>query len=67
MNIAFAFRVGGGGGGGGVGWGGNSLYRSLSTGRDSPFIGKHFRCRVYTGGRLSFRVERLKKVDLWLV
>ena len=34
--------------------GGNSLCRSLSTGHGSPFMGKHFKCRVYTGGRLSF-------------
>ena len=55
MNITCAFR------------GGNSLYRSLSTRHGSPFMGKHLRCRVYTGGRLSFEAERLKKVDLWLV
>ena len=45
----------------------HSLCRSLSTGRDSLFMGKHFRYRVYTGGRLSFGAERLKKADLWLV
>ena len=55
MNIACGFR------------GGNSLCRSLSTERGSPFMGKHFRCKVYTDGRLSFEAERLNKVDLWLV
>ena len=36
----------------------------FSTGHGSPFIGKHFRCKVYTGGRLSFGAERLKKADI---
>ena len=50
-----------------LGGGGNSLYRSLSTGRGLPFKGKHFKCRVYTDGWLSFEADRLKKANLWLV
>ena len=38
-------------------WGGSSLCRSLSTERGSPFMGKHFKCKVYTDGQLSFGVE----------
>ena len=55
VHIACAFR------------GGNSLCKSLSTRRDSPLMGKYFRCRVYTSGQLSFGAERSKKADLWLV
>ena len=39
----------------------------FSTGHGSPFMGKHFKCKVYTGRQLSFEAERLKKVDIWLV
>ena len=52
--------------GGGGGGGGNRLCRSLSTRRGSPFMGKHFRCKVYTGGRLSLGVAIVKKAELWL-
>ena len=38
MTIAYALR-----------WGVASV-RVYSSGRDSPYIGKHFRCREYIGG-----------------
>ena len=37
-----------------------------SIGHDSPFMGKHFRCREYIDGRRSFEVTIVKKVGLWL-
>ena len=54
MNIACAFKMG------------NSLYRILSTRHGSPFMGKHFRFKVYTGGQLSLGAAIVKKVELWL-
>ena len=33
---------------------------------DSPFMGKHFRCRVYIGGYRSFEVVIVKKANMWL-
>ena len=37
-----------------------------STGHGSPFMGKPFRCREYTGGRRSFEAVVVKKAGLWL-
>ena len=37
-----------------------------STGHGSPFMGKHFRCKEYNGGRCSFEATIIKKSGLWL-
>ena len=37
------------------------------TGRSSPNMGKHFRCKEYTGGRRSFEATIMKKTILWLM
>ena len=54
MTIACALR-----------WG-VALVGVSSTGRGSPFMGKIFRCKVYTGGRRSFEVAIVKKANMWL-
>ena len=55
MTIACALR-----------WGVASVGR-FSTRRGSPYMGKHFRCREYTGGRRSFEATIVKKAGLWLM
>ena len=35
------------------------------TGRGSPFMGKHFRCKMYTNERRSFEVAIVKKAKMW--
>ena len=45
----------------------SSLCRNYTTGRGSPYTGKNFKCGIYVGGRLSPRVARVKKADLWLL
>ena len=47
-------------------WGVTSI-RVYSTGRRSPYMGKHFRCREYTGGQRSFEAAIVKKDELWLM
>ena len=39
----------------------------FSTGRGSPYKGKHFRYRRYTIGRRSFEATIVKKVDMLLL
>ena len=46
-------------------WGVASV-RVYSTGHDSPFMKKHFRCREYIGGPRSLETAIVKKVGLWL-
>ena len=53
-NIACALR-----------WGVASI-RVYSTRHGSPFMGKHFRCKEYTGGRSLFEAAIVKKVGFWL-
>ena len=55
MNIAFAFK-----------WGVASVGITL-LGMTHLIWEKHFRCGIYTGGRLSSEAARVKKVDIWLL
>ena len=52
VNIAYALR-----------WGVASV-GIFSTGHDSPYMGKYFRCRKYTDGRCSCEAAIVKKVGL---
>ena len=55
MNIACALR-----------WEVASV-RIFSIGRGSPYMGKYFKCRKYTGGRRSYEAVIVKKAGLWLI
>ena len=41
-----------------------AFVRIFSTGRGSPYMGKYFKCRKYTGGRRSYEAAIVKKVGL---
>ena len=47
-------------------WGVASI-EIFSTRRDSPYIGKYFKCKKYTSGRRSCDAQIVKKAGLWLV
>ena len=39
----------------------------ISTGHDSPYKEKYFKCGINTGGWRSFEAAIMKKVDMWLL
>ena len=44
-----------------------AFVRIFSTGHGSPYMGKYFKCRKYTGGLRSYKAPIVKKAGLWLV